>query len=248
MSELKNLSNDTKILTNEGLSWLQKHEKLVLVFMSLVVLFFVLEKSLDIVSKYEDHRASTANAIVEAQKVKNETELTQAKQFLSDYQSTLAQTVKANEALSTAITTREKVVVVQQKADAQMQPSQLAQRWQDLIHDPGVTATTDGFNLTDSAALTTVQQLEEVPILQLNLEDERSKEANLQETNDKAKDLIDQGKIVVNGLKLELTEKAKSCTIDLDAEKAKGRKGKIKAFGIGYAAGFVSGIILHFVP
>src|SRR6266567_3208357 len=122
MSELKSLSNDTKILTNEGLTWIQKHEKIVLVFMSLVVLFFFLEKSLDIVSKYDDHKATQAQAVLELQKTKNEESLTQAKQLLTDYQSALAQSAKANGALSTAIASREKVVVVQQKADAQMQP------------------------------------------------------------------------------------------------------------------------------
>ncbi len=248
MSELNKISNDTKTLTSDVVrveSWLKQHERLIIIFMVLIFSFFVLDKGLSVVASWEQHKATQAEKVLDAQKAKNDADLATAKGMLSDYQTQLAADTKEIAALTTAQASRDKVVVVQQKADAAMPPSQLATRWQGLVGDSGVVPVATGYTVSDSAALTTVQNLEQVPVLKADLADEQSKTAALQKDVASANDLIGQGKLVVNGLQLQLTDKDKACTAELNAEKAKARKSKLKWFGIGYVTGFISGQVAH---
>jgi ribosomal protein L9 len=235
-------------LTNElktAQTWIQKHERILIIVFCLIFGYFLLDKGLGIVSSYESHKADQANATLALQKSQNDAALAQAKATLADYETALANSVKENAALSAAISARDKVVVVQQQADAKLPPSQLATKWTGLIGDSGVESTPSGFSVTSSAGLATVQSLELVPVLKQDLVDETSKATNLQTDVDKANTLIDQGKIVVNGLQLQLTDQSKACILQVNAEKAAARKGKLKAFSIGFVAGFVVGQVGH---
>ncbi len=243
----QNLSQDFNIAQ----SWLQKHERLLIIVFCLIFSYFILDKGLGIVSSYESHKADQANAALALQKSKTDAELAQAKATLADYETALANSVKENAALSAAISARDKVVVVQQQADAKLPPSQLATKWQDLtgcvnnVNAPCVIPTSTGFAVTTDTSLATVQSLELVPVLKQDLVDETSKATNLQTDVDKANTLIDQGKIVVNGLQLQLTDQSKACSTQLAAVKAEARKSKLKWFGIGFVSGFVVGQVGH---
>lgn len=241
MSEQSNPLNATKT----SISWLQVHEKLIITFMVLLVVFFAVYKVLGIASSYESHKAQEAQAVVTAQAAKNDVALDMAKQLLASYQQQLTITIAANQTLTNAIATRNVQLNTQQKTDSQMAPDALAGRWSGLIGDTGVQTSASGYAVTSSAALATVQQIESVPVLTQDLTDEQSKNSNLQDSVDKANALISQGQIVVSGLNLQLTEADKACKVSIDAEKAKARKGKLRWFGIGYASGFISGILVH---
>ena len=241
-SPTQNLSQDFSTTQ----TWLQKHERLILVILGLVLLYFVVDKSLGIVSNYESHKATEALAVTATQKAQADAELAQAKSMLIDYQNALATSQEQNAKLVTAIATRDKVTVVQQQTDAKLQPSQLATRWAGLVNDTGVTATATGYDVTDSAALATVQTLELEPTLKQDLADETTKSANLQIDVDKANALISQGKIAVNGLQLQITDQDKSCTAQITATKAAAKKSNFKWFGIGFGTGFVTGLTARF--
>ena len=165
--------------------------------MALLVGTFVVYKYFDLAATIENHKAQQAQATLVAQTQKDAATLAQAKEALTSYQVTIAQTLAANAALSTAMATRDKTVVIQQTADAKLPPTQLATRWQGLIADSGVTPNTTGYSLTDSAGLATVTQLEQVPVLQLDLKDETTKVTNLQSDVDKANILVADGKNLV---------------------------------------------------
>ncbi len=227
-------------------TWLQKHERLLIVCMVILASYFVLDKSLGIVSNYEGHKAQQAASVTAAQAAKNQEALTQAQQLLQSYQQQLTASIAANQQLTVAITKRDSQLSVQQKTDATLAPPDLANRWASLVKDTGIVPATGGYAVTESAAVSTVLQLEAVPVLTQDLNDEKVKEANLQTDVTNANALIDKGKTVVGGLQLQLTDQSKQCTIDLNAEKAKAREGKTRAFGIGYVAGLVSGFVLHF--
>lgn len=246
MSSPSNLSAST-ISTDiaKAESWLKQHERLIIVFMVLLLAFFVLDKSLGVVASWEQHRASIAAETLSVDKTKADAELAQAKQMLADYQSALSQSLAANQKLAAAQQTRDQALSKQQVVDKTLPPSQLGERWQTLVGDSGIQPDTSGFNVSDTAALATVSKLEQVPALEGDLKDEQAKSANLQVDVDKANDLINQGKIAVNGLQLELVDKDKACTAQVTAAKAQARKGKLKAFGFGYGLGFVSGLVAH---
>jgi hypothetical protein len=239
--------NDLKKDAQQAQSWLKQHERIVIIVLALLFSYLVLYKGLGIVSQWENHRAEAAQAVVAAQAAKNASDLTQAKQLLSDYQTALTNATTANQTLSQAIATRNTVVIKQQAVDATLPPSDLANRWTGLIQTNGVEVTPTGINVSNTAAVATVQKLESLPVLQQNLIDEQTKEVNDQIALGKANDLIAQGKIVVTGLQTQLTDQEKSCTISLNAEKAAARKGKMKWFGIGYVAGLATrGILTSF--
>lgn len=226
-------------------SWLKQHERLVIVTILVFASFFVVDKSLGIVSAYEGHKATQAAAVTAAQAAKNTEELTQAQQMLQSYQQQLALSTAANQKLTSAIVARDTQLATQQKTDTTLPPSDLADRWATLVRDRGIAPAATGYAVTESAAVSTVVQLESVPVLTQDVADEKTKETALQSNLDKANGLVDQGKTVVGGLQLQLTDQTKQCTIDLNAEKAKGRVGKLKSFGIGYVAGLVSGVLLR---
>lgn len=244
--QVENVTQEVTAVTAKAESWLKQHERIVLVAMLLIFSFFVLDKGLGIVSRYEVHKAQEATAVLAAQKAKNDLDLAQAKSMLADYQSALIASTHEIAALTASQARRNQQVTQQQQDDAHMQPSKLAERWQGLVNDTGIQATSLGFSLTNSAALATIEKVEQIAPLQQDLADEQAKTKSLQETVDKGNDLIAKGKVVVNGLQLQLTDKDKECTASLNAEKSKARVGKLKAFGIGYVSGILTGIVLHF--
>jgi hypothetical protein len=228
-------------------SWLLQHERLVIVFLLLIISFFAIDKVLGIVASWEQHRATVAEQQVLNDKAKNDVDLAVAKQKLLDYQEVLVQNEKFNAQLQQGIIARDQLLLAQQKKDLTLPPSQLAARWTELVGDNGIQPDASGFTVSDTAARTTVSKLEQVPVLQKDLVDEQSKNANLQEDVTKANDLINQGKTVVSGLQLQLTDQTKACTAEIKAVKAAERKSKWKWFGIGYLAGLSTGVVLHFI-
>jgi hypothetical protein len=247
---VQNLSQNLSQDMSEISTWLQKHERLIIVLFVLVFGYFALDKTLGVVVQWDNHRASVAMATVQAQQAKNDEALAQAKATLLDYQTALAASIKQNAALSAAIVTRDKAVVVQQKTDAQLPPTELGQRWENLVScvpvGSCVQATASGFAVTNNGAIKTVQQLEQIPVLQQDVTDEKNQNLNLQTDVNKANDLISQGKIVVNGLQLQIQDQQKSCETQITAVKAQARKGKLKSFGIGFVTGYVAGQVSKF--
>ena len=226
-------------------SWFKVHERLIIIFMVLVFSFFVLDKSLGIVQSWEQHKATQAEKVLDVQKAKNDADLASAKVLLATYQDQLATAAKEIASLTSAQASRDKVVVVQQKADAQLAPNDLALRWQGLVGDSGVIPGATGYEVSNTAAVDTVVNLEQVPVLKADLADEQSKTAALQKDVASANDLIGQGKVVVSGLQTQIVDQTKACTAQINVVKAQARGGKLKAFGIGYGLGLVTGLVAH---
>ncbi len=241
----QNLNQSLKQDFQRAESWLKQHERLVIIFMVLIFSFFVLDKGLGIVQSWEQHKATQAEKVLDAQKAKNDTELATAKTMLAQYQTQLAADEQAIQSLTKAQAFRDKQLPVQQKVDAQLAPNDLALRWQGLVGDSGVVPAADGYNVSNTAAVITVQNLEQVPVLQADLADEQNKTAALQKDVASANDLIGQGKVVVSGLQTQIVDQTKACTAQINVVKAQARKGKLKAFGIGYGLGLVSGLVAH---
>jgi hypothetical protein len=243
MSEKSNATTISTVSAS-SLTWLQKHERLVIVFMSLLLAYFVVDKGFSLASSYESHKAQQAATTLGIQASKDAADLAQAKAQLVNYQNALAVSTQQNASLTAAIASRNKTVVVQEQKDAALPPSQLATRWQGLVNNTGIQTAANGYAVTDDAALATVDQLEQVPVLAQNLKDETTTAANLQKDVTDANTLINSGKLVVNGLQLQIQDQDKSCTASINALKAKDNKSKLKWFGIGYVSGFISGLLV----
>ena len=241
---------NTTVTNTTSQSWLQKHTVLITIVLSLSLGYFVSDKALSIVSVYENHKVQADTAVLNTQKTAVDADLAQAKAELTDYQAALAQSTQQNAALAAVIANRTQTVVVQQKADAALPPTQLATRWQGLVKDNGVSASANGYTVTPNAAINTVDQLEEVPVLQQNLADETTKTGNLQTDINSANTVISQDKTVVIGLQTELTDQNNVCKsevgslqTELKKQKLVGIWAKIKWFGAGFVSGFTTGFV-----
>ena len=232
-------------IVSKDISWLKQHETLLIVLMVLLVGTFVVYKYFDLAANIEDHKAQQAQATLTVQTQKDAATLVSSQQALASYQTTIAQTLAANTALANAVASRNTQVIVQQATDKTLPPTALATRWSGLVNDPGVTPSVEGYTLSASAGLATVTQLEQVPVLQLDLMDETTKATNLQSDVDKANGVIADGKTLVIGLQAQLVDQSKADAATLKAVKANARKGKMKSFFVGFGIGFASGVTAH---
>ena len=238
-----NVTQELNQATTEVKTWSQKHERLIIVFLVLTFATFLAQKYFDLSAKIADAKNNVAQTVLQAQAQKDEADLAQAKQLLITYEQSLQQSQEQNAQLVAKIAANNVQLAKQQATDAKLTPSQLSIRWQGLVNNTGIETAANGYAVTDDAAIDTVQQLEQVPVLTQNLKDETVKEANLQTNIDDANKLIDKGKITVDGLQLQIQDQQKACTTQVAAVTANATKSKLKWFGAGFIIGFVTGHI-----
>lgn len=123
-------------------------------------------------AQQEATSAAQANALTQAQDAKLEASLEAANDKLSQAN---AQLQAANAQLTAALAS-------QQKTDAALTPSALAQRWQVLIPQSSVSTTSAGYQINSDGALATVQALEEVPVDRQTIANQTAEISNDQKT------------------------------------------------------------------
>jgi hypothetical protein len=168
---------------------------------------------------------------------------------LQDTNATLQQQISN---LSVQVAANNAALHQQQHTDASLEPTQLSSRWTTLVALPlPITIAKDGsFNLSQEDALVTVQQLEAIPVLTTNLANvnEELKDTSSQLSNEvQALSLEKQAHESDNTAgvaKLEASQATLQLTKnELSAAKTEATKGKFKWFGIGFVAGFITGLI-----
>lgn len=153
-----------------------------------------------------------------------------------------AQLVATNAALASALNQR-------RHTDAALPPPVLVQRWTQItpgMPPNGVMVTTDNMTriptivVTQAGAVATVQQLEQVPVLQQELNDETAQKDNddqlLASSHQDIATLSEQ----VTGLNQQVVDNQNVCTDQIKLVKAQAAKSKRRWFVIGYVAGFLS--------
>jgi len=109
---------------------------------------------------------------------------------------------------------------------------------QGSIVDTGST-----IQVTPDAGLSTVQQLEQVPVLTLNLEDEGTELTNTKSELASANQVIGTQKQEITGLNTQLADQKKADDAALAVVKEQARKSKLKWAAGGFIAGFIAGHI-----
>jgi hypothetical protein len=228
----------------ETKTFLQKHERMVICALVLMVAMFL-------GGKYFDREAAKAqaNATVAAQlaadaKQSAQQAALQAAQTQAQYQAMLEVLQKQNAVLAQAVTQRDAILGQQQAVDKTLSPTQLTQRWAQLVPGTMPIATPTGVSVTTADAQSTVVQLENVPVLTQNLKDETEIAANLQSELDAQGKVVAEDNTLISALNTEIADNDKACKAEVAAVKADARKGKVKWFKIGYVAGLVSGLWL----
>lgn len=237
-------STDSTIVTKIESDWKWLTTHLLLLALVAGLIFAGVYGVESIVARHDADNAKRLDALA-AQVAQTNVQTQQATQ------QQIAQLASQNAALQTAVTTllqqnaqRNTTLVVQQKADTTLPPTQLAQRWDSLLGTQNQVSTTPtGFSVTPQAAVDTVTQLESVPVLTANNKNLQSVVDNqtTQITNDKSS-LADSAK-ALDSEKASHVADTKAAASDLTACKADARKGKVKWFVIGYVAGFVTRVL-----
>jgi hypothetical protein len=147
------------------------------------------------------------------------------------------QLTNANIALATALSR-------QQKTDATLPPSDLAQRWAQITPSMpagGVTVASDNtMKVTQAGAVATVQQLEKVPVLTQQLDNMTVEKTNDDQLIAKQNTSIFDLNSQVGGLQKQIVDNDKVCQAQIKVVKDEARKSKRRWFIIGYIAGFAS--------
>lgn len=149
---------------------------------------------------------------------------------------------KRDALLEKAIASRNTVLIQQQKADAQLPPTELASRLVQLSGAPvdGVKAQADGsIALSQPASVVVTGKLEEIPTLEANVGDLQT------EIADRDEKISERDKQIVSD------KQVLAAQIDADHKKykeleTKARRSKLRWFAAGVVAGFVGRTFAHF--
>ena len=136
---------------------------------------------------------------------------------------------------------------MQQKTDATLPPTAIAQKIATLSGAPPAEVTIDGDNvrLGRNASVAVAQTLELVPVLQANLKDETTIAQNTQTSLDNANGVIFKQGGVITDLNAARVADGAKCTADLNQVKADAKKNNFKWFKRGFIVGFLGGLYAH---
>lgn len=231
--------------TTTALTWLQKHERIVIVFLVLLAGTWLGQKYLDVRANRDKQAATVAVQQLNDQKSQNAQLSTQVAQLNAQYTTLNAQLSAQNAQLIASMSNRVVVLHDQQQTDKALPLPDLGNRWADLakIAPTDISETTAGITVDDAGARSTVSQLEQVPVLAENLKDTQEIAANSQKELDSANTLIDGLHSQVSGLNTEITDGQKACTAEIASTNATANKSKSKWFKIGLGIGFVAGLL-----
>lgn len=227
--------DDAKVISEvkSGLSWLQKHERIVLFFMVLLVMGYLGNKWIDRSADAATIKYQIAQSQLDAMKE-------QSAQARADYQSTVDALTKQNASLATAVAQRQIILQQRQEEIKTLPLPEVGVRWQGLIGGSGdVVSDVHGLNITDGGARRTVSMLEEVPVLKADKSDLKKVADNLQTELGKANGIIAADELLIK-------KGDDTCKLEVTAAKAVARKSKRNWFIAGFVAGIATRILVKF--
>lgn len=230
-------------------SFIQKHERFLLVTLGLFIAFYVGDKILNLSAARDQRAANQAAQVLTQQLNANQALASQIAKDENDYKTLVIQLSQQNAALQSQMSQRQVVYTTQVATDKTLPMPDLGNRWAQLAAlNPGdITASTQGITVTPQGALDTVTKLEQLPVLAGNLTDTQSEYNNATKELTSANALNDSLTTQVKGLQTAAVDQDKSCKADIASVKAQARKGKLKAFltGVGIGAGAVTALVIH---
>ncbi len=229
---------ETKI-KNE-LSWLQKHERLVLAVVAGLVLWFAIGKIDSLIANHDNANLQQAKVTAQVQEEKNQALAEQVSKDRLAYDA-LAAKIEARDAqLQQMQYQLVAALTKQQQTDKTMTPTELTQRWNVLVPEAAVSITNGHVTLPDSGARATVIELEKAPVLTQELSAKTEELGNSQALLKASGQQVTTLNDLVSGLQLKAVDDAKVCSAQIAVVKAEARKSKRRWFGIGFVTGFLA--------
>lgn len=224
------------------LSWVKTH--LILLAVVAVLAFGGIYTIESLIAKHDVEQAAqwqmilkqqqTATAAIQQQLAADEQHWTQVEAELLQQNANLAKDITARDAQSQQ----------QVNHDATLSAKEAAQRIAaDTKSD--ATAQADTVVLPLSTARITVADLDMLPVVQADLADTQKQLANETTAYNTCQNDVTEQKTLVAAEQKTLVDTQTADAKTIKALKAEHRKAILKAFGIGYVAGFVSGATVH---
>ncbi len=236
------LSANVETVVKNEISWLQRHERLLIVFMVLAVGAFLGNRYINYDAAKKEAAATAAVRVAEAAKTSADQALAQAALTTQQYQAMVSMLQQQNAILAQAITQRDAILGKQQEAVKTAPLPEVASQWQGAIGGQGdITANTTGLNISDSGARKTLSMLLELPIVKADLVGEKEIAGNLQSELNGANKSLASNSAAISALNTEITTQDKACKAEIASVKAASTKSKVKWFKIGFITGFISG-------
>lgn len=224
------------------LSWLQRHERLVLAVIAGVILWFSWGKINDMIINHDHANLEQAKVAAAVQQEKNDAVAKQMVKHDADMQA-LVTKVEARDAQLTQLQAQLVTALSkQQAADRTMAPTELATRWLQLVPeaDPLTLDSQGGLRVSTEGARATVIELEKAPVLTKQLEAKSEQLDNAQKLLQAGNQQIIDRDGLITGLRTQAVLDAKVCTDQIAVVKAEARKAKRRWFIIGFVTGFLS--------
>ena len=226
--------------TNPVSSFLKHHETLLIVVFGFILFWCVSGKVQDIIAAHDNANLTAVKATLAAQVDANKKTADLVAQQAADMKAlnekVLAQDAAlaaANKALATALSQR-------QQTNNTLTIPQLLARWQQLVPNAGLSITNGQTTVSDSGAHATVNELEKVPVLEQQLDNEKKISDNtnslLVASNKQVSTLND----LVAGKDAELKKADDTCKAEIKVVKDAATKSKRRWFLGGFVVGFVS--------
>ena len=222
-------------------SWFRAHERIVCLFLILLVAGYGLNRYFDYSAAEADARAVAAEQVAADAKANAAAAALTAAQTQAQYTALVQALAAQNASLAQSIAQRTASQTAQAKTNANLPLSGVAERW-NVIAGTLVTPSGDTLVVSSTDAHKTLDLLESVPILQGNLADETKIAQNYEQEVQKSDILTNSLNAQVTGLNSQIAANDKACVAQVAAAKADGHKNSIKWFKRGFIVGFVAGL------
>ncbi len=225
-------------------TWLQKHERIIIVALVLLGSAWAYGKYADASASKAEARATVAEQVLAAQKTQDAQLASQTASVLAQYQAMVQALSAQSASLAQAVAQRQASQVANQKADTTLPLPDLAKRLKTLGNAPdgSVSVLGNQIALTQPGAVAVTQTLETIPGLQGDLDDNQKLLGATQAAKDQGDKVIDAQAKQITGLNTAAVDQDKACKAEVVAAKAEGKKNSIKWFKRGFIVGFVSGL------
>jgi hypothetical protein len=229
-------------------SFLLDHEKLLIIIIGAILIYAGYVKVTNIIAAHDAANLKQAQVVAQAQAAANAQLADQVKQDKEQLQVLTDKLQAQNQQLTNANIALASALSKQQKTDATLPPSDLAQRWAQITPNMpagGVTVAPDNtMKVTQAGAVATVQELEKVPVLTQQLANETTEKTNDDQLIAKQNTSIFDLNAQVGGLQKQLVDNDKVCQAQIKVVKDEARKSKRKWFITGFITGFVAKVFL----
>lgn len=240
------LPQPPKLATPVVQTWLQAHERLLIVLLVLLAVSWGLHGVLNYEALQAQTRATVAEATLSAAQAQDAKNAQQTAQTLQQYQALVSQLAAQNVALSQAMAARQSALVRQEQVNAQLPLSGLSQG---ILAQSGapvgsVSNTESSVVLAQPAAVAVLNVLDSVPVLQANLNDANKIADNEKAQLTSANSVVGVQAIEINGLHTTLVDQGNACKAEVAAAKKRGRLQSFKWFVRGAVTGFFGGLFV----